>query len=85
MMVGVLFTVANTCMCLIVEGFFDVPGTKEDSNNSKIPEKLNPKAHDAFLLFQVFICLFLYSNHFMHTGYSSVDQRRPINMATCQP
>jgi len=40
----------------LLEGFFDTPETKEDLTNSyKIPEKLNPKAHDAYLLFQVFM------------------------------
>lgn len=42
------------------EGFFDVPETKEDSaNKHKTPKKLNPKAHDAYLLFQVLIALII--------------------------
>ena len=59
----------------LTEGFFDVPETKESpANEHKMPEKLNPKAHDAFLLFQVLIAYLLsYSNHFMHAGYSPVN------------
>lgn len=35
-----------------------MPETKEDSDNKhKTPKKLNPKAHDAYLLFQVLITL----------------------------
>ena len=70
----------------LVEGFFDVPETQDDStNNYKALEKLNPKAHDAYLLFQVLIACWLpTSNHFMHIGYSPVNQWRPIDMVACK-
>ena len=72
------------CDYILTEGFFDVPETKEGSSSEqKTPEKLNVKARDAYLLFQVLITYLLsYSNHFMCTGYSSVNQWRPSNMVT---
>jgi len=38
-----------------IEGFFNVQVVKEEStDDSNVPGSLNTKAHDAYLLFQVF-------------------------------